>query len=99
MNLRKRRAKGIDMVGHHDQMNVIGHQDPTPHCNAVGRAMGCKQIAISGVVRVGEKCLLPPVSTLRDVMGNSRNNKSGQPCHLQSVPSPNAGRQFSALSP
>jgi hypothetical protein len=76
MNLRKVAAQSVDMLGNEDQMEVIGHQHPAPHCRSLCATMLGQQNAISGIVRIAEERLPPPVTTLRCVMRSARQNEA-----------------------
>ena len=85
VDLGERGAQGIDMVGHHDQVDVVGHQDPAPHRHPVCGAVNLEQVAVSGIIRIAEEGLLSPVATLGDVVGNVGQDKAGKPGHGGSV--------------
>lgn len=49
IHFRKCRAQGIGMIGNEHQMDMIGHQHPTPHRHAMRCAIDRQQIAIGGM--------------------------------------------------
>lgn len=82
LNLRHGASQGIDMLGEPGQMDVIGHQHPAPHRRSIYPTMLGQEIAISGIVRVAEEGLSPPVNTLRCVMRNTRQSDASKAGHL-----------------
>ena len=60
---------------------MVVHQTPSPDLD-IGRAAGvAKEIPVQRIVFVAKESLLPPIATLRHVMGNARNNNARQPSH------------------
>lgn len=66
------------MFGDEDQMHMVRRQHPVPHCDPVRDAVQAKQIAIGGVVFVGEERLLPAIAALGPVMRRAGQDEAGE---------------------
>ncbi len=52
-----------------DQVNVIGHEAVSPHCDLVNTAPLPHELQVAAVILIAKERLLPAVSPLGDVMG------------------------------
>jgi hypothetical protein len=59
----QRRAQGVAMLGDQDQVDMVGHQRPAPHGNAVRGARGARQLATGEMVRIAEDRPLAAVAS------------------------------------
>ena len=80
-------------------MHMIGHQHPTPHRNALRRAMFGEQIAVERVILITKKGLRPPVTALSDMVRDAGNDEAGEAGHAGKARAMRRGCQLSALSP
>ena len=81
VRLGQRRPQAVDVIGHKDQVNMVGHQAIGPDRDAgLATAFG-QQGLVGGIVVVGEKGGLPAVAPLRHVMGHALDHHSRQPRH------------------
>jgi hypothetical protein len=60
-----------------DEMDVIGHQHPSPDFHAGLAAMPAEEIAVKRVVGVAEKRPRSAIAALRDVVRQSGNDDAG----------------------
>lgn len=81
MHFRKRTAQSIDVFGHQDQVDMVGHQHPAPHRHSTCRTMDGEQIAIGWIVTIVEEGQLPPIAALGDVMRDAGKDKAGETGH------------------
>jgi len=71
----------VRAMGHRHHVHVIGHQTPPPnHEVSVGGA-ALQQVQVELVVGGVEEHLLAPVASLRDVVGDSFNDDTGDARH------------------
>ena len=61
---------------------MIGHQHPTPHRNPARGRMLTQEIAVEGVIIIGEKRPLPAIAALSDMVRNARNDEAREPSHM-----------------
>ena len=66
------------MIWHQHQLDMIGHQHPIPHRNAVSLAMLGQKITIGGIIGIREEGLLPVIAPLRDMVRHAGNHISRQ---------------------
>lgn len=66
-------------------MHMIGHQTPGQHLHVCSLAALLDQFHVPGIVPGVEECLLPPIATLGDVVGNSGNDMASDSGHRQTV--------------
>ena len=86
VQLRQRAVHRVGVVGHQNQMNMVGHQHPRPHRHPVCGALYREQIAVSAIVVGGEKTLLPPIAALCHMVRNSSQNEAGKTRHAPILP-------------
>jgi hypothetical protein len=87
------------MAGHQNQVDMIGHQHPTPHRNIMSGAMLAQKVTIGRVAFVAEEGLLSPVTTLRHMVGRVGEDIAGEPGLSGLGIGQMIARQFRALSP
>ena len=73
--------QGIRVGGNEDQMDVVGHQHPSPDFNAGSLCMLGQKIAIEPIVVIAEKCPRPPVTALSDVVRCPRKHSASKASH------------------
>ena len=75
-------AEGIEVAGHGDEVDVVGHQAIGPDLDAPRGQIFRGEIEVELVNVIGEEGLHPPVPALGDVMRNPRRDHSGDPGHV-----------------
>jgi hypothetical protein len=68
-------------VRHCNQVYMIGHKTVRPHLYATPRTPLSHQAEISSVILLSEKCRLPAIPSLRDVVRKTGSYYSCDPCH------------------
>ena len=76
-------GRGHRLAGrwHQDQMDVVGHQAPSPDGYLPGTAMLTQQLDIKSVVVVTEEHRLAPIATLGDVVRHVRDDRARELGH------------------
>src|SRR3989338_8712067 len=78
-------TKAVFCLGDNNQVRMVRHQTIRPDLHTKSTAPLRHEFQIHAVVILREKSRLPTISTLGDVMGNTRYNRSGESCHLRTV--------------
>jgi hypothetical protein len=62
-------------------MHMVRHQAPSPYLRIRTLGRRAELVNVELVIRIGEKHLLAPVPTLRNVMSKTGNNDAGETGH------------------
>ena len=81
MRLADRSAQPIRRLRHRDEMNVVGHEAVRPDIDSKSLARVRQQRDVQEVVLRTKECGLFAVATLRDVVGQTRDDGAGQSGH------------------
>ena len=85
MGLADRPTQPVLVLGHGDQVNVVGHQAVSPDGHSALFTPLRHQIDVRLIVLLREERLLPPIPPLRHVMRVAGNNNSCQSSHAISL--------------
>lgn len=78
-------AQRVAVLGHQDQVDMVGHQHPAPHRDAMRGAVRSEQVAIGGVVGGREERPLPGVAALGDVVRDAGDHVARKSGHCESL--------------
>jgi hypothetical protein len=81
MRLAERSPAHLGAIGDEGQINVIGHQATGPDSDAMPAASPAQEIAVELMVGVGEEHGFAPISTLRHMAPQARNDETGDAGH------------------
>ena len=82
-----------------NQVNMIRHQAPCPDTYQVFFAPVCHELNIDKIVIVAEKCLLPAIASLGDVVRIPRGYDACYSGHGHTIPGPSWTSKINILSP
>ena len=83
MHPRQGAPESIPVLRHEDQMDVIGHEAPSPDFDIAGAARAGEEIAIERIIIGTEERLLPAVAALGDMVRDVRNDDPGEASHAR----------------
>jgi len=81
MDARQDPAQPVFVLGAQDQMNVVGHQRPSPDRDLGFARRAAEEVAIGGVIRIRIERPPPPVAALGDVVRRVGNNDASKAGH------------------
>ena len=85
MHFRERTPQTIGIGRVQDEMDMVGHEHPRPDFHSGFAAMDLQQVAVKRVIFVAEKCSRSAIATLRDMMGDARNDDAGKTSHERTL--------------
>jgi len=78
---RQRAAQGVAVAAHQDEMHMVRHQAPGPHCNGGRATVLAEEIAVERVIGVAEEDAGATVAALGDVMRQAGNDDASKAGH------------------
>ena len=81
MHSRQGAPETVRIQRHEDQMEVIGHQAPSPDLDIRRAALAAEEIAIIRIVGGAKKRPLPAIATLGDMVRDMGNDDPGEASH------------------
>lgn len=81
----QRSAQPVRVGRDQDKMDMVGHQHPPPNRDLRRGAVLDQKIAIQRIVGIVEKSLRTAVATLRDVVGQAGEDRTGKASHRTRV--------------
>ncbi len=81
MRRRERAPQPVRVGRRQDEMHRVRHPAPCPNLDAGGPAMLAEQVAIEGVVGVGEERARAAIAALGDVMRQAGDDDAGEAGH------------------
>ncbi len=85
MQRRRGAAQPIRISRNKHEMNMVGHQTPSPDGHIRLAAAFAHQRGVGRIIGVGKKHPLPPVPALGDVMGQKWNDNTSEAGHREMI--------------
>ena len=81
MDARQDPAQPVFVLGAQDQMNVVGHQRPSPDRDLGFARRAAEEVAIGGVIRIRIERPLAPIAALGHVVRRVGNDDASEAGH------------------